>query len=82
MPKAEPIFHLDYQMKYPGQEAYHFPSGPSHNSPCMDQYWRAQPIRQSEPREEETELDQDLIESIKELSTVKSELTFNAHLEK
>jgi hypothetical protein len=42
-------------MKYPGPEAYHFPSGPSHNSPCMDQYWRAQPIRQSELREEETE---------------------------
>lgn len=30
----------------------------------------------------DTKLDQDLIESIKELSTVKSELTFNAHLEK
>ena len=55
MPQAEPVFRLNFQMKYPGPEAYHFPSGPSHNSPCMDQYWRAQPIRQSELREEETE---------------------------
>jgi len=44
--------YFRYKMKYPGRGAYHFPSGPSHNSPCMDQYWRAQPIRQSEPRED------------------------------
>lgn len=56
MPTVETeTVNLAYQMPYPGPEAYHFPSGPSHNSPCMDQYWRAQPIRQSEPREEETE---------------------------
>ncbi|AKB81138.1 hypothetical protein MSBR3_0560 [Methanosarcina barkeri 3] len=28
-------------MKYPGKEAYHFPVGPSHTSPCMDPYFRS-----------------------------------------
>lgn len=28
-------------MKYPGPEAYHFPAGPSHTSPCMDPYFRS-----------------------------------------
>lgn len=56
MPSVE-VYNPDYKMSYPGPEAYHFPSGPSHNSPCMDQYWRAQPIRQSEPRKEESELE-------------------------
>ncbi len=26
-------------MKYPGKEAYHFPAGTSHTSPCMDPYF-------------------------------------------
>jgi hypothetical protein len=33
-------------MKYPGKEAYHFPTGHSHTSPCMSSYWRAKPIHQ------------------------------------
>jgi hypothetical protein len=33
-------FSHDYKMKYPGKEAYHFPVGPSHLSPCMDSFWR------------------------------------------
>lgn len=28
-------------MKYPGKEAYHFPVGPSHTSPCMNPYFRS-----------------------------------------
>lgn len=28
-------------MKYPGPEAYHFPAGLSHISPCMSQYFRS-----------------------------------------
>lgn len=33
-------------MRYPGKEAYHFPVGVSHTSPCMSPCWRNQPIRQ------------------------------------
>lgn len=29
------IYNLNFKMKYPGKEAYHFPVGVSHNSPCM-----------------------------------------------
>ena len=32
--------------------AYHFPSGPQQNSPCMSAFWRAQPIRKGIVREE------------------------------
>ena len=28
-------------MKYPGKEAYHFPAGSSHTSPCMSPYFRS-----------------------------------------
>jgi hypothetical protein len=28
------------KMNYPGKEAYTFPHGPSHTSPCMSLYWR------------------------------------------
>lgn len=28
-------------MNYPGIEAYHFPVGDSHESPCMDLYFRS-----------------------------------------
>jgi len=41
-----------YKMTYPGKESYHFPAGPSHTSPCQDPYWRAQPIRTGNTREE------------------------------
>lgn len=36
--KKEPY---NTKMKYPGKEAYHFPAGPSHTSPCMDPYFRS-----------------------------------------
>lgn len=52
MPQAEPVFHIDFQMKYPGKDAYHFPTGPKHESPCMSSFWRAQEIRQGIMREE------------------------------
>jgi len=39
-------------MNYPGQDSYVFPAGPSHNSPCMDSYWRSQPIRSGICRDE------------------------------
>jgi len=29
------------KMNYPGKEAYTFPHGPSHTSPCMDPYFRS-----------------------------------------
>jgi len=35
-----------FQMEYPGTEAYHFPAGIKHESPCMSSYWRSIPIRQ------------------------------------
>lgn len=38
---------------------------PKHESPCMDQYWRAQPIRQGKVREE---IDTDYIEEDDELT--------------
>lgn len=41
-----------YKMTYPGKEAYHFPSGVSHTSPCMSSFWRSQPIRQGNIRDE------------------------------
>jgi hypothetical protein len=48
-------FNLDYKMKYPSAEAYHFPAGDPKTSvsPCMDSYWRSQPIREGKPRERE-----------------------------
>lgn len=39
-------------MKYPGPEAYHFPAGPSHISPCMSDHWRSIPIRQGTKRQD------------------------------
>ncbi|AKB37379.1 hypothetical protein MSSAC_2789 [Methanosarcina siciliae C2J] len=42
----------DFKMKYPEFKAYHFPSGPVHNSPCMDPYWRSLPIREGKVRDE------------------------------
>lgn len=44
--------YVEYKMKYPGKEAYHFPTGITHTSPCMDIYWRSKPIRQGNNREE------------------------------
>lgn len=52
MPKAGPVFDFNFKMKYNDPKAYHFPSGPSHNSPCMSSFWRAQEIRQGIMREE------------------------------
>lgn len=43
---------MDYKMKYPGPEAYHFPTGPSHISPSMSEYWRSIPIRQGSKRQD------------------------------
>lgn len=43
---------LNFQMTYPGTEAYHFSSGPRHDSPCMSKYWRRQPIREGKRKEE------------------------------
>lgn len=38
--ECECSLNHDYKMKYPGKDAYHFPVGPSHLSPCMDSFWR------------------------------------------
>lgn len=51
-PVEKDVINPAYKMTYPGPEAYHFPSGPSHTSPCMSAFWRAQPIRTGKPREE------------------------------
>jgi hypothetical protein len=51
--KTEQYRHtLNYKMTYPGPEAYHFPAGTKHESPCMSEYWRSQPIRQGKKKEE------------------------------
>jgi hypothetical protein len=62
--KLKPIIHQcqekketnhhnsDFKMKYPGREAYVFPEGTKHLSPCEDPFWRAQEIRQGNVREE------------------------------
>ncbi len=51
--KTESYRHtLNYKMTYPGPEAYHFPTSTKHNSPCMDSFWRSQPIRQGKKKEE------------------------------
>lgn len=44
---------LTFQMIYPGKEAYHFPIGVSHESPCMDSYWRGSRIRQGNKKMED-----------------------------
>jgi len=41
-----------YVNTFPPQSAYNMADRPKHESPCMDQYWRAQPIRQGKVREE------------------------------
>lgn len=52
MPEKSEVVDFAYKMTYPGKEAYHFPSGKSHTSPCMDPYWRAKPIREGNVRDE------------------------------
>ena len=42
----------NFKIKHPCPEAYNFPAGPSHESPCMSPYWRSQPIRQGKIRDE------------------------------
>mgnify|MGYP007017321270 CR=1 FL=1 len=32
---------INFQIAYPGPEAYHFPVGVSHESPCMSSYFRS-----------------------------------------
>jgi hypothetical protein len=39
-------------MKYPEFKAYNLEGTPVHLSPCMDPYWRSQPIRQGKVRDE------------------------------
>ena len=34
------------------KSAYHFPTGPTHESPCMMDYWMKRPIRQGISRDE------------------------------
>ena len=43
---------MPFQETVPKKSAYHFPTGPTHESPCMDPYWRSQPIRQGISRDE------------------------------
>lgn len=51
--KTENYHHNQhYKIKYPGLDAYHFPTKKSNDSPCMDPVWRSQPIRQGKKREE------------------------------
>ncbi|MEN6290685.1 MAG: hypothetical protein ABFD07_01540 [Methanobacterium sp.] len=51
--KTEPYrYNANYKMKYPGPEFYNFPTGPKHNSPCMDSFWRSKPIREGKKMEE------------------------------
>lgn len=57
--------HDEYKMTYPTPDKYNFPSTPVHESPCMSEYWRAQPIRQGKVREE---IDFDYIEEDDELT--------------
>jgi hypothetical protein len=41
--KKEPYRHNpNYKIKYPGKGAYHFPSGPTHISPCIDIRFRGE----------------------------------------
>jgi hypothetical protein len=40
-----------FKRMLPGKEAYHFPAGQTHESPCMNPFWRAQPIRQGNVRD-------------------------------
>lgn len=44
--------NTNFKMKYLGPESIHFPTGPSHTSPCMSRYWRAQPVRTGIVRDE------------------------------
>ena len=39
-------------MKYPEFKAYNPEGSPVHNSPCMDPFWRSQPIGEGKAREE------------------------------
>lgn len=51
-PKESYHFNENFKMPYPGIEAYVFPSGPKHLSPCQDPFWRGQEIRQGNVRDE------------------------------
>lgn len=43
---------VDYRTRYPGIEGYNLENPIKHNSPCMDSYWRSQPIRAGKKRED------------------------------
>jgi len=42
-----------FKMEYHGREAYHFSENIAHESPCMSEYWRRQPIRSGNRKMEE-----------------------------
>jgi hypothetical protein len=42
----------NFKITYPGLSAYHFPTTPQHLSPCLDPFFRTQPIRQGKQRDE------------------------------
>lgn len=42
----------NFRIKYPEITAYNLGGTPVHTSPCMDSYWRSQPIRQGKVRDE------------------------------
>jgi len=54
-----------YVDTFPPKSAYNMTDRPKHESPCMSEYWRAQPIRPGKQREE---LDTDYIEEDDELT--------------
>lgn len=41
-----------YKDSYPLQDRYNFPTTEKHESPCMSEFWRSQPIRQGKVRDE------------------------------
>lgn len=49
-------------MKYLGPESIHFPSGKTHESPCMTEYWRKKPIYHGVVKKEEYEEKDDVFE--------------------
>jgi hypothetical protein len=53
-PRYETNIHSipDFRMKYPELKAYNIPLTPVHESPCMSEYWRSQPIRPGKARDE------------------------------
>ena len=42
----------NFKMKYPEFSEYGLEGSPVHTSPCMDPFWRSQPIRHGKTRDE------------------------------